>query len=210
MFIKRLALVCAFSLSLGTSAMAAESQASSMAGGMNDSTATTNTSSMSSQNASNESSGQSGSSSFSSRASQSHNYDSSLTGDGAVKNVVGSGASLQNLAEPAKGPGAATVGNSRVKAPTNLPVEKATSEKNGGNGLIQNNVHQSDLDFRDGPTPNIMTGGAVGSSSNTSGNSSSSSVSTSSSTAVNVAPHVPHAKVQYWNRVSSKRTRHYR
>jgi len=214
MLMQRLALICAFSLSLGSSALAAESQASSMAGGMNDSTATINSTTMSTQNASNQSSGQSGSSYSSSRSSQSHNYDSSLTGAGpgvAVKNVAGSGATLQNYSEPAKGIVPTASGYNPAKAPTTM-AEKAVSEKNNANGLIQNNVHQSELDFRDGPTPNIMTGGAVGTSKDNTRTSSTSasSVSSASSTTLNVAPRTPRAKVQYWNQVSSKRTRHYR
>ena len=210
MFMQRLALIGAFSLSLATSAMAAESQASSMAGGMNDSTATINTSSMSSENGSNQSSGQSTSSYSTSRTSQSHNYDSSLIGDGAVKNVVGSGAALQTFTEPSRGNGRPTDSYSPVKAPSTMPVEKAVSEKNNGKGLIQNNVHQSDLDFRDGPTPNIMTGGAVGPSAESNRSSSSVSLTSASATTLSPATRTPHAKVQYWNRFQTKRTRHYR
>ncbi|MBS1995541.1 MAG: hypothetical protein JSS86_04490 [Cyanobacteria bacterium SZAS LIN-2] len=96
MFIMRAALLAAISLGLASSAMAAESQASSMAGGMSDSGATVHSSSMAVENGQNQASGQSTSSSATQRSSQSHNYDSAMNAGGQSQVVKNAGAGTGN------------------------------------------------------------------------------------------------------------------
>jgi hypothetical protein len=133
-FILRATLVGAISFGLGSAAMAAESEASSMAGGMPQSGATVSATSQAQESGSTQSS-QSGSSlSTTDRSTAASAYDSSLTGSGpavAVKNIATDSATLKNPMAPARG-------------------VQATSNQNG---LIQNSVKQKDSDFVTNSTP---------------------------------------------------------
>jgi hypothetical protein len=124
----RAALVCAISFSLGSAAMAAESEASSMAGGMPQSGATVSATSSAAETGSSQSSGSSSSLSSTDRSTAASAYDSSLTGAGpavAVKNIATDTAALKNPTLPAGG----------IQSPSNK------------NGLIQNDVNQKDIDL---------------------------------------------------------------
>jgi hypothetical protein len=168
--IMRSALVCSISFSLGSTALAAESEASSMASGMPDSGATVSASSMAAVNGANQSTGSSSSHSSSERSTAASAYDSSLKGAGsavAVKNVATDKTALRNPVLPARGASAIV--------PATAPAAA------NRNALIENDAKQKAADF-------ATSGGATGSAHINGAGPSTVTVN-----------RVPHAKVQYWN-----------
>jgi hypothetical protein len=177
----RCAIICCVGFSASSAALAAESQASSMAGGMSQSGATSENGSMAAQNGSSESSEHSASLSSTSRSTEASAYDSSLTGAGqppVVKNVVGDNAARKNAVLPASGV--------RGVSPATVPAAAEGHAAPYANRLIQNDVKQKASDFA---TP----GGAT--------------VNGAPPATVSVN-RVPRAKVQYWNQRRHLSTRY--
>jgi len=128
-FMVRSAVVCAISFGLGSKAMAAESQASSMAGGMPESGATVSATSSAVESGSNQASGSSASLSSTDRSTAAFAHDSEMMAAPppvAVKNISNDKpASNRNLARP---------------------TGTAPARSNQGS-LIQNDVKQKEADF---------------------------------------------------------------
>ena len=136
-FILRSTLVCALSLGLGSTAIAAESEAASMAGNMQSSGATSSASTMAGESGSNQASGSSGTMSTTDRSTASSGYDSAM--DTPTRPVP-----VKDLAA------AKTVTGKNAGASSNNGKQLASKQ----NGLIQNLVRQKDSDF-------VTTGGGL-------------------------------------------------